>query len=109
MRNNGDGTFLEIHPFEGVSGLAGFAWADLDQDGDPDAAVLDATGTLHVFSNERQGQFSKRSLPATIPTARAINVADVNWDGGFDLLILQTDGIIMRLSDKDHGAGWEQG
>lgn len=109
LRNNGDGTFLDIHPFEVTSGLAGFAWADLDQDGDPDAAVLDATGALHVFSNERQGQFSKRALPANIPSARAINVADINWDGGFDVVIVQVDGSITRLSDKDHGAGWEQG
>ena len=108
LRNNGDGTFLDIRPFEGTSGLAGFAWADLDQDGDPDATVLDATGAVHVFSNERQGQFSKRSLPA-IPTARAINAADINWDGGFDVVIVQSDGFITRLSDKDHGAGWEQG
>ncbi len=108
LRNNGDGTFLDIHPFEGTSGLAGFAWADLDQDGDPDATVLDATGALHVFSNERQGQFSKRALPANLPMARAINAADINWDGGFDVVIAQADGTITRLSDKDHGAGWEQ-
>src|SRR5688572_3559577 len=108
LRNNGDGTFLDIRPFEGASGLAGFAWADIDQDGDPDAAVLDSSGVLHVFSNERQGQFSKRSLPANFPAARAISAADINWDGGFDLVIVQADGTITRLSDKDHGAGWEQ-
>jgi tetratricopeptide (TPR) repeat protein len=108
LRNNGDDTFVEIHPFEGTSGLAGFAWADLDQDGDPDATVLDATGALHVFSNERQGQFSKRSLP-NLPLARAISVADINWDGGFDVVILHADGSITRLSDKDFGAGWDQG
>ena len=108
LRNNGDGTFLDIHPFTGTSGLAGFAWADLDQDGDPDASLLDSAGVLAVFSNERQGQFSKRSLPSNFPTVNAINVGDINWDGGFDLVILQTDGTLTRLSDKDHGAGWEQ-
>ena len=108
LRNNGDGTFLDIYPFEGTSGLAGFAWADIDQDGDPDAAILDSIGALHVFSNERQGQFSKRSLPPNFPEARAISVGDINWDGGFDLVVLQADGTITRLSDKDHGAGWEQ-
>lgn len=108
LRNNGDGTFLDIRPFEGTSGLARFAWADIDQDGDPDAAVLDSTGALHVFSNERQGQFSKRPLPANFPAAVAISAADINWDGGFDLVVFQTNGTITRLSDKDHGAGWEQ-
>jgi Flp pilus assembly protein TadD len=108
LRNNGDGTFVEINPFANASGLADFAWADLDQDGDPDAALIDAAGTVHVYSNERQGQFSERSLPANIPAARGISAADINRDGGFDLLILQNDGIVTRLSDKDHGAGWEQ-
>jgi len=51
LRNNGDGTFLEIHPFNGIAGMRGFAWADLDGDGNPDAAVIDAAGKLHVFSN----------------------------------------------------------
>src|SRR6185295_3711161 len=32
LRNNGDGSFAEIHPFAGVSGLRGFVWADLDED-----------------------------------------------------------------------------
>jgi hypothetical protein len=109
LRNNGDGTFLDIHPFEGTAGLVGFAWADIDQDGDPDAAMVDSAGALHVFNNERQGQFSKRLLPANFPAARAISVGDINWDGGFDLVVLQVNGTITRLSDKDHGAGWEHG
>ncbi|HET8781484.1 MAG TPA: FG-GAP-like repeat-containing protein [Pyrinomonadaceae bacterium] len=108
LRNNGDGTFLDIYPFEGLTWLAGFAWADIDQDGDPDAALLDSAGVLHVYSNERQGQFSKRALPANFPAASSITAADINWDGGFDLVVYQTNGTITRLSDKDHGTGWEQ-
>ncbi len=64
LRNNGDGTFLPIHPFAGISGVRGFAWADLDGDGNPDAAIIDGAGRLHVFMNERQGQFRERPLPA---------------------------------------------
>ena len=108
LRNNGDGTFLDIRPFEGTSGLARFAWADIDQDGDPDAAMLDSTGALHVFSNERQGQFSKRALPDGFSAVRAISVADINWDGGFDLVTVGTDAVITRLSDKDDGTAWEK-
>ncbi len=107
LRNNGDDTFLEIHPFNGVSGLQGFAWADLDADGDPDAALIDGAGKLHVFSNERQGQFRERSLPANLPPVRAINVADINSDGVLDLLAVQADGIIIRLSDKNEGQEWD--
>ena len=63
LRNNGDGTFLPVHPFSGISGVTGFAWADLDGDGNPDAAIIDGAGKLHVFMNLRQGQFQERALP----------------------------------------------
>ncbi|MDT7540227.1 MAG: hypothetical protein QOE33_131 [Acidobacteriota bacterium] len=107
LRNNGDGTFAESHPFAGVSGLRGFAWADFDADGDPDAALVDGEGHLHVFINERTGQFKERALPPDFPVARAINAADVNSDGVIDLLVARADGIITRLSDKNEGRGWE--
>ena len=61
LRNNGDGTFLPVHPFSGISGVTGFAWADLDGDGNPDAAIIDGAGKLHVFMNLRQGQFQERA------------------------------------------------
>src|SRR6185369_7033331 len=107
LRNNGDGTFVEIHPFPASEGISGFVWADFDQDGDPDAAVLTPAGVVQVFNNERQGQFSKRVSLIDFQ-ARAISVADVNWDGNFDLLIVQANGTISRWSDKDHGASEEQ-
>ena len=107
LRNNGDGTFVEIQPFAGVSGLLDFAWADLDADGDPDAALIDGEENLHVFSNERQGQFTERPVPGT--GVLAINVLDVNNDGVLDLIVVNGGGAILSLSDKDHGAGWTEG
>ncbi len=107
LRNNGDGTFIEIHPFANISGLGGFAWADFDADGDPDAALIDQAGRLHVFTNERTGQFNERPAPPGMVAVRAINVADVNNDGVLDLLVVQADGIIVRLSDKNEGQEWE--
>jgi tetratricopeptide (TPR) repeat protein len=111
LRNNGDGTFTDIQPFAGVSGVTGFAWADFDADGDPDAAFIDEIRLVHVFTNERQGQFSKRDLPFAFDTgpAVAISVADLNNDGVLDLVIARADDAIVRLSDKDHGAGWDVG
>jgi len=106
LRNNGDGTFLELHPFNNVTGARGFAWADLDGDGDPDAALIDAAGKLHVFSNQRQGQFAERQLRA-LPAVKAISVADINSDGQLDLVAIQTDGLIIRISDKNEGGDWE--
>jgi tetratricopeptide (TPR) repeat protein len=96
LRNNGDDTFLPIHPFTGISGVRGFAWADLDGDGNPDAAIIDGTGHLHVFMNERQGQFRERPLPVGFPLVKAIAIADANNDGLLDLLAVQADGAIVR-------------
>jgi tetratricopeptide (TPR) repeat protein len=107
LRNNGDGTFLAIHPFTGIIGLSGFAWADFDGDGNPDAAIIDSAGHLHVFMNERQGQFRERPLPANISSVKAIAVADANNDGILDLLAVEVDGAVLRISDKNEGESWE--
>jgi len=109
LRNNGDGTFLAIHPFAGVSGMRGFAWADLDGDGNPDAAIIDGAGRVHIFMNERQGQFRERPLPAGLPLVKAIAVADANNDGVLDLLAVQADGAIIRISDKNDRESWDIG
>jgi Tfp pilus assembly protein PilF len=107
LRNNGDGTFLPIHPFVGIAGVRGFAWADFDGDGNPDAAIIDSAGRLHVFMNERQGQFRERALPAGLPLVKAIAVADANNDGVLDLLAVQADGAIIRISDKNDRQSWD--
>ncbi len=107
LRNNGDGTFLAIHPFAGISGIRGFAWADLDGDGNPDAAIIDGANRLHVFMNERQGQFRERPLPASLPSIKAMAVADPDNDGILDLLAVQDDGVIVRISDKNEGESWD--
>jgi Tfp pilus assembly protein PilF len=103
LRNNGDGTFREVRPFEGVSQVRGFTWADLDADGDPDATLLDAQGGLWFFANERGGQFRSRSSPQGLDRTVAINVADANGDGVFDLVALQSNGRVLRISDRGEG------
>jgi len=107
LRNNGDGTFKEARPFEGVSQLRSFVWADLDADGDPDATMLDAQGQLHFFDNERGGHFRARPAPQGLNSVAAINVADLNGDSIFDLIALQSDGSVIQISDKDEGRDWQ--
>jgi len=96
LRNNADGTFKEIKAFEPVNQLRNFVWADLDEDGDPDAVTLDANGRLQFFSNERSGQFHKKDL---FDNVTAINVADVNGDSRFDLIALLPDGALVRFEN----------
>jgi len=108
LRNNGDGTFQQIDVFSSIQGIKDFVWGDLDGDGDPDAALIDGSGKLHVFSNERQGQFSERAVPADLSPVRAISLAELNDDSVLDLAVVRNDGVLVRLSDKDHGASWEE-
>src|SRR5207247_1336228 len=88
LRNNRDGTFKSLQPFADVETVRAFVWADFDNDGAPDAAFLDAQGQIHVFMNERSGQFRQREVPLELGKCLALAVADVTDDGVFDLLAL---------------------
>lgn len=103
LRNDGDGTFTPIRPFGGVAAPRDFAWADLDADGDPDAAVLDEEGELHLFENLRGGEFIRHSSPGA-GSGASLEVTDADGDGVLDLLLLRVDGAISHL---DHGS-WSE-
>ncbi len=107
LRNRGDGTFERYRAFAGVTRLRDFVWADLDADGDPDPALLDAAGRLHVFLNGRSQtpQFEPRPLPDTLGAVQAIATADLNRDATLDLILLRADGALIRLSLS--GSNWE--
>ncbi len=108
LRNNGDETFAVIRPFTGVDGLTSFVAADIDGDGDPDVAMVDTDGGIHVFTNERLGQFRPRALPAAVGGRfRAVAAADINSDSQMDFVLLRDDGAVLRLADKDAGKGWD--
>ncbi|MGB9030431.1 MAG: FG-GAP-like repeat-containing protein [Acidobacteriaceae bacterium] len=106
LRNNGDGTFTPIHPFPGVSGVRQFVWADLDNDGNPDASLLDAHGHLHVFHNDRSGNFREIAVPVNLGVVKALAAADTRSSGRLDLLVVPADGAIVRLTQE--GQAWTQ-
>jgi len=108
LRNNGDGTFAPIHPFAGVSGIRQFAWADLNGDGNPDAAMIDGSGRLRVFLNQRTGKFAESKLPETLLSVRAIAVGDTNPNGFLRLQALGEDGKIVDLSYQETNGTWTE-
>jgi Tfp pilus assembly protein PilF len=105
LRNNADGTFTPKELFPGVTKVRGFAWADFDGEGVPDAALLDESGGVHVFLNQRGGSFRAESLPGA--SSQAVAIAPAGMGGAFDLLVLSRDGQITRLSRKAGAGSWE--
>jgi Tfp pilus assembly protein PilF len=103
LRNNGDGTFKPIRPFQGISGVRQMLWFDVNGDDLPDAVLLDGSDKLHVFLNERSGSFLDSPLPAGYTSIKAIAAGDVSHGSALDLLAVRADGAIVRLSYAAHG------
>jgi thioredoxin-like negative regulator of GroEL len=108
LRNNGDGTFVVEHPFAGLSGIRQFAWADLNGDGNPDAVLIDGSGSLHIFFNQRAGKFTEIALPRVFTGVSALCVADTGSDDRLRLHLLSADGNILSLSYDDSSAKWTE-
>jgi hypothetical protein len=101
LRNNGDGTWTPLDIFRAVQDARGFAWADVDNDGDPDAVFL-AANAVRVFYNNRAGRFEERAAPE-LPAVTAITIADLDADGRFDVVTSGTDGALRASTVDDAG------
>lgn len=108
LRNNGDGTFTRINTFKGIDGLTAFAAADIDTDGDPDVALADGSGRLHVFLNQRLGDYRSLSVPESVSRGiKAIDAADIDGNGTLDFVLLKQDSSVVRLSLEPDTLNWE--
>ena len=106
LQNNGDNTFSVTHPFPGISGVRQLQWVDLNGDGNPDAALIDGAGHLHLFLNQRSSAFKETHLGVASGETKAITIGDVSSDGVLDLVALQADGTILRIFTNDALERW---
>ncbi len=107
LQNNFDGTWTPKPIFESVEGARAFVWADLDNDGLSDAAILDSRGKLHVFANERSGHFLPWHVPPPTDTFLALAAGDVYNDGTIALVALRDDGAMMRIAASNKRPAWQ--
>jgi Tfp pilus assembly protein PilF len=105
LRNNGDGSFARQQPFGPCANLHGFAWADFDGEGVPDAACLDEAGTVRMFVNLRGGAFEPARMPSAPAPLLAVTAADVTGDGRPDLVGVASSGAIIALTLEDPSGG----
>ncbi len=102
LRNNGDGSWTAVTMFVGAPvNVTQFAWADLDDDGDPDAAFLGSAANdgpmgVYVFANRQAGDFV--SLPELPASPFAFTVADIDSDGSFDIIELERSGVLRAFA-----------
>ena len=47
-------------------------------------------------------------MPSDLSPVRAISLAELNNDSVLDLAVVRNDRVLVRVSDKDHGASWEE-
>ena len=105
LRNNNDGTFARQDlPLPSIR-ARGFAWADLDGEGVPDAAFVDDAGAIHVLINLRGGAFRAERIAHS---ARITAIAAADHDGAapFDVLGLAEDGSIVRFTRDGRERSW---
>ncbi len=97
IRNNGDGTFIPIETLSTFNDLRGLVWVELDRDGDPDLALLDADGHIHLQSNERSGNYTVWSDQNIESDFVSVSASDVDGDGVMEVVGLRGDGTIISI------------
>ena len=102
LRNNLDGTFADVTLGTGEPTFSSrrAVPVDVDRDGDLDLVCIDATGSLAVRSNLRQGRF--RTAPAGVTGAVDVAAEDLNGDGAADLAVATKHGVVVLINK---GAG----
>jgi hypothetical protein len=92
--------------FAPATGVQQMVWADLDRDLDPDAALVDGSGRVRVFLNRQAGQFVETPAPESWTEVDGMTVADIDADGGFDLIVARRGAVTAAAIAA--GGGWDE-
>jgi len=93
LRNQGDGTFVDVSKHAGVDSPGwdmAAAWGDYDGDGWPDLYVANEFGNNRLYRNERDGTFTDRAKEAGAldgGSAMGVTWGDFDNDGDMDLFV----------------------
>lgn len=116
LRNNSDGSFTPIKEMPELiqkgKGGRDAEFADFDEDGDLDFALIDGDGSFQFFSNERHSRY--RIIPQTSGISNSsllsgLSVGDYNNDGFNDLLLISEKSGISILKNDGKGIFEKQG
>ncbi len=111
IENVGMGHFGRATGLASVPGMApgpyDFVFTDLDFDNDEEIVLLDSTGIVYLLENLR-GRFGAAKKTAGPlkgkPGAVDIEIADYDYDGDDDLVIMGASGAVMLLENQGKGA-----
>jgi Tfp pilus assembly protein PilF len=108
-RNNGDGTFTEATPSSGLASakgrMRGAVFADFDNDGYTDLCFYRDDGPPLLYANLGEDKFVNRTAEAEPAFAHwvayAVQAADFNHDGRFDLALWGPKGYQVLMNRGD--------
>ena len=106
LANGGDGSFPMLLGTSIGGDQTGIAFADFDSDGTPDLAVTNTTDVVILRQIEASGNYPVASN-VSVGTAGAVRVAsaDLDGDGGTDLVVSQAPGQIAVLRGSGFALG----